>query len=86
MILGRVLARGQVTLPRSIRLTAGVEPGDAVTFEVTGPGTVQISVLPRLRLAEALQRYRVEGPVDEPADRAKWQERASREIMGIAHG
>lgn len=70
MVLGKVLARGQVTLPRSIRLSAGVRPGDLVTFAVIEPGTVQIRLLPRLRLAEALERYRIEGPVDETTDRA----------------
>ncbi len=86
MVLGKVLARGQVTLPRSIRLTAGVEPGDLVTFAVTEPGTVEIRVLPRLRLAEALQRYRIEGPVDELTDQDSWQEGASREILESRNG
>lgn len=81
MALGKVLSRGQVTLPREIRRAAGVEPGDVVSFEVTDQGTVEIRVLPRLRLSEALARYRIEGAVGDP-DRADWQVAAAEEVVG----
>ena len=67
--LSKLLPRGQVTLPREIRREAGFEPGDVLTVRVTGEGTVQIKALPRLTLAEALERYKIDGRIDEKADR-----------------
>ena len=80
--LSKVQTRGQVTLPRSIRQAAGVKPGDVVLFQPLGPGTVQLKVLPRLTLAEALERYRVEGPIDDARDRESWQEAAAKDVLG----
>lgn len=82
MVLGKVLARGQVTLPGAVRRAAGIQADDVVAFEVTGPGMVEIRRLPRLTMAEALDRYRIEGPVDLPADRAAWEARAAADVMG----
>jgi bifunctional DNA-binding transcriptional regulator/antitoxin component of YhaV-PrlF toxin-antitoxin module len=81
--IGKVLARGQLTLPRAIRRAARVQPGDTVLFRVTGPGTIELKVLPRLGLIEALERYRIEGPVDLNADRAEWQSQAARDVLGV---
>jgi Uma2 family endonuclease len=39
-------------------------------------------VRPRLTLAEMLQRYRIERPVDEAADREAWQAEAARDVFG----
>ena len=86
MALGKVLARGQVTLPRDVRREAQIQPGDAVTFRVTAPGTIELVLLPRLRLAEALERYRIERPVDEAVDRARWQARAAEDVLGPQDG
>jgi AbrB family looped-hinge helix DNA binding protein len=82
MTLSKVQARGQVTLPRSIRQTAEVKPGDVVAFRVTGPGTVELRVLTRLTLADSFTRYRIEGPIDEAADRATWQRQAAEDALG----
>ena len=82
MVLGKVLPRGQVTLPKDIRRAAGLKPGDSVMFRTTAPGKVEITVLPRLTLDEALERYRIEGPIDEPADRAAWQAVAAEDVLG----
>lgn len=80
--LSKVQARGQVTLPRSIRQATGVKAGDVVLFQSVGPGTVQLKVLPRLTLAEALERYQVKGPVDDAHDREGWQDAAARDVLG----
>ena len=80
--LSKVQARGQVTLPRSIRQATGVKAGDVVLFQPVGPGTVQLKVLPRLTLAEALGRYQVKGPVDDARDREGWQDAAARDVLG----
>ena len=64
MSLGKVLARGQVTLPKEVRRAAGIEPGDKVMVRATKPGMVEIEVLPRLTLADLLQMYHIEGPIN----------------------
>lgn len=84
--LGKVQARGQVTLPSAIRRAVGLKPGDAVLFEAIGPRTVQLRALPRLTLAEALQRFRIEGPIDDAADREEWQDTAARDVLGSRDG
>jgi AbrB family looped-hinge helix DNA binding protein len=84
--LSKVQARGQVTLPREIRRAAGIRPGDTVIFEAVGPDTVTLHVLPRLTLAEMFERYRIEGPIDEPSDREAWQAEAAKDIIGAPHG
>lgn len=74
MGIGRIQPRGQITLPRDVRRAAHIEPGDTVSIRVLEPGKVEIRVLPRLKLAEALERYRIDGPVDFAADRLQWQD------------
>ena len=81
MPLGKVLARGRITVPRTIRNAAGLKPGDVVSFRVTGPDTVELTILPRLRLAEALERYRIAGVIDEAEARAQWQAQAAMEAL-----
>ena len=80
--IGKVLGRGQVTLPREIRRAASVRPGDTVVFRVTGPGTIELKTLPRLSLDEALERYHIEGPVDLASDRYQWQTQATGDVFG----
>ena len=82
MSVSRVLTRGQITLPKHIRQAAGIRAGDLVSFTVAGPGSVQLRVLPRLKLAEALERYVIEGPIDEDRDRAAWQAAAADDVVG----
>jgi AbrB family looped-hinge helix DNA binding protein len=86
VVLGKVLPRGQVTLPRAIRQAAGLKPGDHVMFRATGPGKVEMTVLPRLTLAEALERYRIERPIDDGVDRDHWQAVAASEVLGARDG
>lgn len=74
MKVGKVLARGQITLPREIRRDAEIRPGDTVSIEMIAPGRVEVKVLSRLTLDDLLERYPIEGPVDLRADRAKWEE------------
>lgn len=80
--LGKVLPRGQVTLPREVRRAAGINPGDVVTFEATGPGRIEMKALPRLSLADLLERYPIEGPIDEPRDREAWEAQAAKDVFG----
>jgi hypothetical protein len=52
-----------------------------VAFEATAPGVIEIRMLPRLKLTEALERYRIEEPINEPIDREQWQDAASRDVI-----
>lgn len=81
MAIANVLTRGQVTLPREVRRSADMRPGDRVTVMVTGPGTVQLHVLPRMTLAETLERYHIDEPID--WDRWEdWKDTAARDVFG----
>ena len=84
MALGKILPRGQVTLPRDVRRAAGLEPGDTVTFRVTGEGRVEIRALPKLTLADLLERYRIPDDVDVEAELKGqfWQDDAVKDVFG----
>lgn len=79
--LAKVLARGQVTLPRDVRRVARIKPGDVASIEVLGPGQLRLTVLPRLSPRELRGRYPIEGPIDEAADREAWQVAAAEDAM-----
>jgi AbrB family looped-hinge helix DNA binding protein len=81
MPLAKVQARGQVTLPRSVRRELGCKPGDTVAFQSAGHGAVEIRVLPRRSFAELLDRYRIPGEIDPSGDRAAWQAAAAQEVL-----
>ncbi|MGH2353442.1 MAG: hypothetical protein ACRDI2_24685 [Chloroflexota bacterium] len=68
-------------MPRSIREAAGVQPGDIVTFRTIGPGRIELSVLPRLTLAELLDKYHIEGPIDWVKDREAWKAEAAKDVI-----
>jgi bifunctional DNA-binding transcriptional regulator/antitoxin component of YhaV-PrlF toxin-antitoxin module len=80
--LSKVQSRGQVTLTREVRQAAGIEPGDTVIMRATRPGTVELTVLPQMTLAELLEEYAIEGPVDIAVDRERWQELAAQHVFG----
>jgi AbrB family looped-hinge helix DNA binding protein len=82
MQLAKILARGQVTVPRAIRQAVGLRPGDVVAFDVTADGRVEIRPLPRLTLAEALERYRVDDPAAYARDPDAWKDDAARDVIG----
>jgi AbrB family looped-hinge helix DNA binding protein len=80
--LTRVLARGQITIPREIRKKAGIKPGDLVVLDVVEPGKVELHTLPRMTLAEMLERYHIDEPIDWEHFTEDWQEIAARDAMG----
>ena len=86
MALAKVLARGQVTLPREIRRLAGIKPRDSLNVEVLGPGRLQVTALPKLSPRQLRDRYPIEGPIDEVADRDAWQAAAAGDILGTDSG
>ena len=40
MILGRITAKAQTTVPRAVRLALGVAPGDDLVWEINGDRVV----------------------------------------------
>jgi antitoxin PrlF len=36
MIMGRVTAKSQTTIPRAVRIALGIKPGDRVAYEIDG--------------------------------------------------
>jgi AbrB family looped-hinge helix DNA binding protein len=82
MAVGKVRADGQIALPAEIQQAVGLEPGDLISIEVTEQGTVEIRRLAPVRLADLLERYRIERPIDEAAVRDEWQDIAAREVLG----
>ena len=85
MPIQTIQTRGQLTLTRDVRRAAGIQPGDLVITRVTGPGTVEIKRLPRLRLADLLDRYHIDGPVDIAADREDWHNEAALDVVAASN-
>lgn len=81
MSLAKVLARGQVTLPREVRERAQIKPGDVLNIEVLGPGRLRFTVLPKLSPRELRDRYPITVPIDEAADREAWQATAAKDVI-----
>lgn len=80
--LSQVRERGQLTLPQEALEEAGFTSGDVVAVRVTGEGTMELRVLPRLTAAELIARYPIEGPIDEEAARDAWQAVAAKDVIG----
>ncbi|MGH6787525.1 MAG: AbrB/MazE/SpoVT family DNA-binding domain-containing protein [Novosphingobium sp.] len=40
MILGKITAKAQTTIPRAVRLALGLQPGDDVVWEIEGDRVV----------------------------------------------
>jgi antitoxin PrlF len=36
MIIGRITAKAQTTIPRAVRLALGIKPGDEIAYEIEG--------------------------------------------------
>ncbi len=40
MIVGRITAKAQTTIPRAVRLALGIRPGDEIVYEIDGDRVV----------------------------------------------
>ena len=82
MEVAKVQARGQITLPSAVRKAANIKPGAFIGLRATGPGRIEIHVLSQLTAADLFERWPIEGPINEVADREAWQEVAAADILG----
>ena len=46
MIIGRITAKAQTTIPRAVRLALGIGPGDEIGYEIDGNKVVLTRVKP----------------------------------------
>ena len=46
MILGRITAKAQTTIPRAVRLALGLKPGDDVVWDIDGKQVVMTRARP----------------------------------------
>ena len=82
MAVGKVRENGQISLPAEVQQALGLESGDLVSIDVTERGTVEIRRLSPLRLADLLERYHIDEPIDEAKAREEWQDIAARDVFG----
>ena len=77
----RVMAKGQVTIPKNVRTALGVESGDRVTFIVEG-NTVRIvnsAVYALMRLQEQMSGEGEKAGLFSEEDVANWITQSRRE-------
>ncbi len=66
MVLARVLARGQLTIPQEIRQKANLSPGDLVQVDVDETGVIHLRRLSNVTFEEMFERDLIETTVDWP--------------------
>jgi bifunctional DNA-binding transcriptional regulator/antitoxin component of YhaV-PrlF toxin-antitoxin module len=65
--IGRVQARGQVTLPRELREATGIEAGAELVFFPLGPGRFEARVVPARRsVRDLLATYATDATAPTP--------------------
>jgi bifunctional DNA-binding transcriptional regulator/antitoxin component of YhaV-PrlF toxin-antitoxin module len=81
VVVGRVQARGQVTVPQEIREACGVVPGSELLFIPTGEREFVCRVLPPARpLSDVVEQYTLDGTApDIEALRAAMAQELARE-------
>ena len=77
----RVMAKGQVTIPKNVREALGVESGDRVTFIVNGNQVrvVNSAVYALMRLQEQMKGEGEKAGLFTEEDVANWITRSRRE-------
>jgi AbrB family looped-hinge helix DNA binding protein len=77
----KVLARGQITIPREIREKVHLDPGDLVRIEPIGADRFVVEVIPTLTVDEILARFHSDEPVDLERLREEGEEEAATEVI-----
>lgn len=77
----RVMAKGQVTIPKNVRTALGVESGDRVTFIVDGNNVrvVNSAVYALMRLQEQMSGEGEKADLFSEEDVANWITQSRRE-------
>lgn len=77
----RVMAKGQVTIPKNVRAALGVESGDRVTFIVDGNNVrvVNSAVYALMRFQEQMSGEGEKAGLFSEEDVANWITQSSRE-------
>lgn len=77
----RVMAKGQVTIPKNVRAALGIETGDRVTFIVDGNyvRVVNSAVYAMMRLQEQMRGEAEKAGFFTEEDVAKWITQSRRE-------
>ena len=81
MALAKVLARGQITIPREVREKVHLGPGDLVRIDAIGPNRFVVEVIHTFSLAEILERFHSDEPVDMVQLREEGEQDAARELI-----
>jgi AbrB family looped-hinge helix DNA binding protein len=81
MAIAKVLAKGQITIPRGIREKVQMSPGDLVRIESIGEHQFIVEVLPTLTLEEMLARFHSDEPVDLDRLRREGEEEAADQVI-----
>jgi len=79
--LAKVLASGQITIPREIREKVHLRPGALVRIEPIGLNRFVVEIIPTFTLAEILERFHSAEPVDMGRLREEGEEDAAREVI-----
>jgi len=66
VVLAKVLARGQLTIPQEIRQKANLSPGDLVQVDVDETGVIHLRRLSNVTFEEMFERDLIETTVDWP--------------------
>ena len=79
----RVMAKGQVTIPKNVRAVLGIETGDRVTFIVDGNNVrvVNSAVYAMMRLQEQMKGEAEKAGLYTEDDVARWITQSRREEM-----
>jgi AbrB family looped-hinge helix DNA binding protein len=73
--------RGQITLPKGTRDALNAKAGDKMIVSMTGPRTVELTLVPRMTLAEMLDLYGRNEPYDPARMREEWEADAAEEVI-----
>ena len=84
MVLAKVLARGQLTIPQEIRQKANLSPGDLVQVDVDETGVIHLRRLSNVTFEEMFERDLIETTVDWPTTvEAAEREEAERVLRAM---
>ena len=77
----RVMSKGQVTIPKKVRVALGIETGDRVTFIVDG-GNVRVVNSALQRFQEQMKGEAAKAGILSEDDVAEWITNSRREKAG----